>query len=83
MRSGIIRRRLLLGALALPWFGASRAAPKVISKECPFPDIREVAAAFDAVSIREVHTAPADGLVERWREWCATRQFHPAGGAKR
>lgn len=100
MRSTFTRRHLLLGALALSWFGHGKAAlraPKqplvFLSSELQplrlaagdgriFADIKKLEEAFDA-AFREVHMAAADGLAQRWREWCATRQFHPEGGAKR
>jgi hypothetical protein len=79
MRSGIIRRRLLLGALALPWLGVSRAVPKVPIHPLVFLS-REVQPLLFAPDDERVSL---DGLETRWREWCATRQFHPAVGAKR
>lgn len=80
MRNSVTRRRLLLlGALALPWFGVSRAVPKA-----PIHPL-----AFLSSEVQPLLFAPGDervsvdGLETRWRKWCATRQIRPAGGAKR
>lgn len=79
MRNSVTRRRLVLGALALPWFGVSMAAPKAPIHSLVFLS-NEVQPLLFAPGDERVSV---DGLETRWREWCATRQFHPAGGAQR
>lgn len=73
MRNSVIRRRLLLGALALPWFGVSRAVPKEPIHPLVFLS-REVQSLLFAPEDERVSL---DGLETRWRKWCATRQIHP------
>lgn len=79
MSSSISRRCALLGLLTSPWAGRVVAAPAALASGDGqiFPDIKEVDAAYGAVSIREIHPDSSDGLEMRWREWCATRQTHP------
>jgi hypothetical protein len=79
MRNSVTRRCLLLGALALPWLGVSRAAPKAPIHPLIFLS-SEVQPLLFAPGDERVSV---DGLETRWRKWCATRQIHPAGGAKR
>lgn len=79
MRNSPTRRRLLMGVLVFPWLGASKAAPQASIQPQVFLSSELQPLRF-AQSDEQVSL---DGLETRWREWCATRQFHPAGGAKR
>lgn len=73
----ISRRRALLGLLTLPWVGRVEAMPATQASGAG-PSL-----VFLSEELQQLRLAPIDGLEARWREWCATRQFHPAGGVKR
>lgn len=73
MCNSLTRRRLLLGALTLPWLGVSRAAPQAPSHPLVFLS-RELQPLLFAPGDERVSV---DGLETRWRKWCATRQIHP------